>query len=228
MNVGTETIQPDLIRQIAEAIFYDQFAANWRFYALVGGITLLVNVASNLLISYLKKRGETLATKADMDEILRQLSQTTRVAEEVKSRVSEAEWVSREWRTVRRTKLEELIATAYLHEEWINKHIAKWVDGKIDNDPGLGPSSKMQLLSALYFPNLNTEVATVRKSYLNLLTYIIDASAQVRDARRAGTGYLDAHNKYLDGYKPLYGNAIASVSALEIKSAEVMATFANP
>jgi hypothetical protein len=107
-------MQPDLIREIAEAIFRDQLLLNWRFYVLIGSFSFIAGMGGSFATSYLKKRGETFATKADMKEILRQLSVTTRLTEEVRSAVSLADWTTKEWQTIRRLKLEELLSAAYL------------------------------------------------------------------------------------------------------------------
>jgi len=102
-------MQPDLIREIAEQIVREQFLLNWKVYALICGLGLVAGAAGYWLAPYLKKRAELYATKADMHEVLKQLEETTKVTEQVRVTVSHADWVTREWRTVRRIKLEELI-----------------------------------------------------------------------------------------------------------------------
>lgn len=130
-------MQADLVREIAESIVRDGLLLNWRFYFLVSAIGSIAGMAGYWLAPYLKRRAETYATKADMDEVLRQVTLTTRATEEVRSAVAQADWVSREWQTTRRLKLEELMSSVYQLDQWLDLQQSKWlhaekadVDGK--------------------------------------------------------------------------------------------------
>jgi hypothetical protein len=228
MDVESKIVGADLVRQVAEVLFNEQFATNWRFYALVGGITFLANIVWHMFAPYLKKRGEILATKADMAEILRQVSETTRVTEEVRSSVSLAEWVSREWRTTRRLKLEELLSTAYKLDQYVDASIDKWINQKdvIVSDV---PSERMQMLGTLYFPELRNEILRVRLAYLAVHNLIINSSEEIRVAKNANDiqAVSDGHTKFRAEYKQLYPEAHSSVLGLAEKAAQQMSAFAH-
>lgn len=59
----------DLIREVAEAVVRDQLILNWHFYVLIGSASIVAGIVAQFVASYLKKRGDTFATKTDMKEI---------------------------------------------------------------------------------------------------------------------------------------------------------------
>lgn len=220
-------MQPDLIREIAEVIFRDQLFLNWRFYTLIGSLSFVAGMGGSFATSYLKKRGETLATKTDMQEILRQLSETTRVTEEVRSAVSLADWSAREWRTTRRLKLEELLSSAYLLDQWLDLQRSKWLHDKtISSDEA--PLKRLKLLTTLYFPELQQESTAVWLAHQNAFIYILNSSEQAMSARN--TLDVEAHGTALQvfskGWKPLYEAASFTIIQLEQKASTLMTQVA--
>lgn len=229
MEANANLTQPDLIRQLGEAIFHNQLLANWEFYALIGGVTLLFHIACFLGIAYLKKRGETLATKADLKEILRQLKLTTEATEEVKSSISQTDWVTREWRTTRRLKLEELLTSAYSAEEWSSKSIDKWFEGKGGPKFSEIPIKQTMLLAALYYPELLPEVYALRMVYLKIHGITVEKGKAAREANLANdmAARALAYEEFSQEYMPLYRTAGGALETLEKKAGQIMATFAN-
>ena len=221
-------MQSDIFREIVEAIVREQLLLNWRFYALVCGITFLATVAGHWLASYLKKRGETLATKADMKEILRQVSATTRATEEVRSAVSQADWAAREWRTTRRVKLEELLSSAYSLDQWLDVQRSKWLYAEeIKADEA--PMERLKLLATLYFPELQTEVTAVWASHQQALMFILEHGNRTRASRHAGdpAAHQITLDEFAHGWKPLYEVARLSISSLEAKASALMIEVAG-
>ena len=116
-----------LIREVANQVVQESLLQNWWLYAVILAITLLTVCTSTLLKRYFEKRGEVLATSADLQEILRQLKSTTEVAEQVRAAVSHADWAAREWKTIRRTKLEELVEVSLSLEAWLDEQRSAWL-----------------------------------------------------------------------------------------------------
>lgn len=228
MDVKSALMQPDLVRQFVEALFNEQLATNWRFYLLVGGVTLLANIFWVFATPYIKKRSETLATKADLDELLRQVEKTTRVTEEVRASVSQMEWVSREWRTLRRIKLEELLTAAYRHDFWLQKLRDKFIyDKDVDEVPE--PYSQMQLLMSLYFPELEQEVLKVKLAHINLQKLIINGSEDLKAAKatRSPNTFEAVQRDFVAQHDQLYSIAHNAILDLEMRAGKVMADFAS-
>lgn len=229
MDVKSETMSPDFIRQVAEALFNEQLAANWRFYVLVGGVTLLANIAWHMFTPYLKKRGETLATKADLDEILRQVALTTRVTEEVRANVSQADWVAREWRTVRRTKLEELVLKANTLDGWAEEAIDKWFYDGAQSIYHF-PSDDLDALATLYFPELIIAVNDVNQAFLELYKNVIhhrDDILKVNHEPEDSPARIKAYTRFYTAHDLLYSKAIDSLGTLKSQAGKTMASLAK-
>jgi len=110
-----------LVREIAQQIVREQLLENWLFYGILLAVLLIGSVASAFIGSYIRKRGETYATKADLAELVAQLRATTQAAEEIKTAIAHTDWTAKEWKTIRRIKLEELVGAVYSLREWLEK-----------------------------------------------------------------------------------------------------------
>jgi hypothetical protein len=221
-------MQSDLIREITEVIVRDQLLLNWRLYVVVGGLSFLASTCGNWVSSYLKKRGETLATKADMQEILRQVSATTRATEEVRSSISQADWVAREWRTTRRLKLEELLAAAYSLDQWLDMQRSRWVYGAAPVSDA-APMERLKLLATLYFPELRGEANAVWLAHQNALVFILESGQRTSASRNAMdvAGHQVALDQFAADWKPLYESARKAISALESRASALMTEVAG-
>lgn len=234
-------MQSDIIREIVEAVLREQIVENWQFYSLIVLLTFLSGVTGNLCSAYMKKRGETLATKADMDEILIQVSATTRATEEVRSSITHADWQAREWKTLRRVKLEELMTCVYSLDSWLTALREKWVsDENITvTDDAIANFKK---LATLYFPELAIEANAVFTTHSQAVVFILERSRPVRDTRTSWKQAINAINQnaaekaqidhdlafnaFREGWIPIYFAAHNAVLALEIKASALMSEIA--
>lgn len=161
-----ETSLKDIASDIVQ-----QGLSDWRVYAVFFLLSIVSGAIGAYLSKYFGKRGETAATKADFDEILRQMKKTTEVSEQVRSAVSHADWVAREWKTIRRIKLEELIDSAISVKAWSADMLSAYSDilneskfsdeRKIENKRIRFSSSQAEkslTISMLYFPDTQTQL----------------------------------------------------------------------
>jgi hypothetical protein len=173
-----------LIREIAERIVNEQLLLNWRFYLALLGVAIISSAVVAYAGAYLRKRGEAYATKADFAELLKQLKATTTAAEEAKTLISHADWSSREWKTIRRVKLEEILSSVYALENWVIQKLTHLMDNKlVISSLYEAPLSQLRQLCALYFPELQPEVQAISiciKDYANRLT---DLQLSIEKAR---------------------------------------------
>ncbi|PKO25268.1 MAG: hypothetical protein CVU35_04970 [Betaproteobacteria bacterium HGW-Betaproteobacteria-8] len=154
-----------LIREIAEQILREEILLNWQFYLLVLAMMLIGTIASTFLASYIRKRAESYATKADLEQLILQLRATTEAAEEIKTAISHSDWSIREWKTLRRVKLEELVESVYAVRPWLKKEINACIfDDPMDSEEN-SPMWKIELISHLYFPELTGEINTLKQTY---------------------------------------------------------------
>lgn len=109
----------ELIRELAQQIVSDGLLNNWMFWTLLLAVSFVGAVASAFVTTYIRKRGETYATKADLAELVAQLRTTTQAAEEVRIAIAHADWSSKEWKVLRRVKLEELLDAVHSTQDWL-------------------------------------------------------------------------------------------------------------
>lgn len=216
-------MQPDLIREIADAIVRDQLFSNWRFYAVLLGIGIIGGAVGNWIAPYVKKRAETSALKADMDEVLRQLRETTRTTEQIRVAVNQADWAHREWRTVRRVKLEELLSTAYSLDQWLTSQQDRWLHGselKADS----APLDRLKVIAALYFPELKGEVSAVWMAHQKAFSFIVQVGGGGAVARLTNdvAGYGKALADFKAAWVPHYTAARQAIDSLETAASELM------
>jgi hypothetical protein len=216
----------DLLREIAQQIVREEILQNWKFYALLLALGILATVAGNWLSAYVKKRAETYATKADLQEVLRQLQATTRATEEVRTAVSHADWVAREWRATRRTKLEELLNSVYALDHWLEAQQQKWIyKGPQTFDES--PMDRISVLVALYFPELRNEADSVLSAHHGAQQVILDVAQKRHVAENDPKAIQAAMDEFIQRWKTAYPPIRQAIMALESRTGELMREIAG-
>ncbi|MBX3628125.1 MAG: hypothetical protein KF892_24155 [Rhizobacter sp.] len=210
-----------IVREIAEQIVREQIVGNWKLYAVLGALWLVASAAGGWLSTYIKKRAETYATKADLKEVLAQLKATTEATEQVKVAISHSDWSSKEWKTLRRVKLEELLETAYSLEHWMDEQRNAWMfDAKKSEQRN--PIDKLNLLGTLYFPELKDEVLAVvrthRAAYLELIEASKKALAAGKDLAAREAVFVD----FLERWQQLFAATHKSLVDLTEKAPSLL------
>ncbi|APR05841.1 hypothetical protein [Thauera chlorobenzoica] len=210
-----------LIREIAEKIIQEQLLQNWHFYALLLGLLLINSAAAGWVGSYFRKRGETYATKADMDAILDQIHATTEVAEQVKTAIAHSDWTTREWKTLRRVKLEELMEAVYATREWLSKELNSRLFGQTQSS-GASPVWKVQLVSRLYFPEMAREIQALALFYWTYTHWLTQVQQKVLAAQSDIAAHAAVLDEAMDTIKTHEEQLVALVADIEAKAPAVM------
>ena len=211
-----------LLRELAEQIAREQFLLQWPIYGLMFVIALVIGIGAAYLGSYARKRGENFATKADFDDLLAQLKATTAVAEEVKAQVSHADWATRELKTLRRLKLEELLQTIHELQEWqdVERSARIYDSGK---EAGASPLPKIELLAGLYFPELRMAILSYCQLHRQLSMEVLQAHSELLDARNNPADQQKVRLHFANNWAPLYERQLQAISAVEHQGREIMA-----
>ena len=174
--------------ELARAIADHTIAESWPHWLALLALVFVGTGIGGYLGSYFAKRGEVQATRADRKEILDGLRQTTKAAEEVRSAISFNEWTERERRTLRRTKLEELLLLAYETKEWLAGELNRVYD--TDEAKQASPQPKMMAIGSLYFPEiieaLSAYDGACDRYHGRILSAIVDVLS-ARDAHQANS-----------------------------------------
>ncbi|MBN8426255.1 MAG: hypothetical protein J0L65_02185 [Xanthomonadales bacterium] len=210
-----------LIREIAISIVQEGLLENWKFYGLILALSMFVAVASAFIGSYIRKRAETYATKADLNELLRQVQKTTEVTEQVRTVVSHADWASREWKTLRRVKLEELLENAFAIDGWLENQKAVWIFQK-ENKSLQSPADKVSMLATLYFPELSNEVSALVLAQHDAAIWIVGTGQKVNEVAHDAAAKQAAWNAARTEWMPIYKAVPGATSVVQAKAAALM------
>ncbi len=210
-----------LIREIANQVVQKSLLQNWMLYLVLLALALVAVCANALLTRYFEKRGELLATSADLQEVLRQLKSTTEVAEQVRAAVSHADWAAREWKTVRRTKLEELVEVSLSLVAWLDEQRSAWFFPGEKNCGGRTPTDRVSMLSALYFPELEQVSALLENAERRAYAWIVNVAAhamQIPDIQARGNHYEIVRREW----EPLYQEVLVAIAKTKTEAAALM------
>lgn len=156
-------MNPAALQKLVADAITDNVFLNWRFYVALICVALLSTVCTALLEGWAKKKGEIAATKADFQEIVRQLKATTTATKSVELALSHNDWIQRERNALKRAKLEKLIEAAYAIAKWIsNEARLALIDGTQDATVAV---YEFEMLSTLYFPELSEQTGKVLQMY---------------------------------------------------------------
>jgi hypothetical protein len=105
---------------------------------------------------YLKTKGKNLATKEDFESLKGQLRENTELVENIKAEVGQRDWAAREWRNIRRAKLEEMLTKMHDSENYSDRFRNASMEGVVANERD--PIGEMETLGVLYFPELKPQI----------------------------------------------------------------------
>jgi hypothetical protein len=165
MNLAT------LQKLIADAVNENVFS-NWRFYVALICVSIICSVTTAYIQGWGKKKGETAATKEDFKEIMRQLKESTITAKSVELALSQNDWIQREKNAIKRTKLEQLLIAAFAIASWVRKEAA--LAGSNENHDRMPPLDEFEMISKLYFPELDNECRTIENTYREAFDYFME------------------------------------------------------
>ena len=151
----------ELATQIARQQAYLQAG----FWIALAAMVVMGLYVRHLLKGYGNKVGEIKAQTDNLDEIKRQLGETTRVAEEIKSDFGLKDWRERERLTLYRDRMERLLSAVYELQSECTRHQGTALDeSELRTNEEFG--NRVQVLAALYFPTLRLLALELGKAAL--------------------------------------------------------------
>ena len=169
----------DVARLIAEG----KVADDYQFFFILTGLGILAALVLWFVAPYLGERGKLLALAEKLQDRLDEIRQTTEVAENVRTRIAHSDWTVKEYKTLLRNKLEQLMAVAY------KTKIASQADADFQHEnanfklTSNEPSLEMRLLTVMYFDELTTEVDEFLTVHTNFAMWLIGARSKLQKAK---------------------------------------------
>jgi glutamate mutase epsilon subunit len=171
-----------LARAVASEIVNQTIWKNYKFYLLVAAISLVSSALVAFCLPYFKRRGENLATKADFNEILRQLKQTTTLTESIKSDMKAKLEEEHSVRALTREKMEALMIQTFDLELWFERARSQALEGNVP-DVNVTPMAKIEMYQAIYFRELENEVRILSIGVNAMLPWIMQLAQKAISAK---------------------------------------------
>lgn len=202
------------ISELAKAIANEDIIINWQFYVLIILLSFIGSYAGNFINSYAKKRGENLATKADIDEIKSQLASTTKITEKIKNDIEHQVWRKQQIETIKRNKLEEYLQYIYIAQESLSNDMnnqyfntTKSVDSHA--------ISKATMLQKLYFSELKETHSKCLKAHASFHTWLAEGLMELTQRQRDGEKTPIISDQHMEKYSDLLDELNKGTSLVE-------------
>jgi hypothetical protein len=172
-------VQETLIKKLAEEIVNQAVFQNYAFYFLVFAISAIGAALGAYGAAYLKRRAENLATKADFDEIIRQLQQTTDVTEGIKAAVSARTAQETARKALIRQKVEAFIEETFNLDSWYGESKARIFAQERSKSNHCPALNKLETYQLIYFPEIKAEMAAVSRAFYGINRWLFELEKAV-------------------------------------------------
>jgi len=217
----------DMARKLAEAIYHQTVMYNWWFYVLLISITFVGGYCGSFLSAYSRKRGEQLATKADLDDIKSQLRSTTEITEQIRNDIAHEEWRKQQHVTLKRQKLEEYLTYIYTVNEDLSKEMRNnffYSEESVDVHAG----NKATMLMKLYLPELKDEHSMFLIQSSAFKMWMADGMTQQLEKRKQGVLKPTVDSEHMNKYKVLLDGINAAILLVEEKASQLAEELISP
>ncbi|MDY0117387.1 MAG: hypothetical protein RBR59_07415 [Sulfurimonadaceae bacterium] len=213
------------ISELAKAIANEDIIINWHFYVLIILLSFIGSYAGNFINSYAKKRGENLATKADINEIKAQLTSTTEITEKIKNDIEHQVWRKQQIETIKRNKLEEYLQYIYIAQEDLSKDMNNKYF-KTNEPIDIHAMSKATMLQKLYFPELKKTHSQLLHTHGSFKSWMVEGMQELIEKQNAGEQTPIISKEHMKKYPTLLTELNEKTTLVETK-AEVMSEELN-
>jgi hypothetical protein len=174
-------MNPEIVSELAKKIAQAQFTENWKYYLVLLALIAISSFLGGLLNAYTAERGKFRAIEENFDKVLAQLEKTTTTTKGIELALSHNDWTSREYKTLRRDKLEKLMYGVYETRDWVAKSIT------VDHERGefeveSSPVRDVVVIANLYFPELKLVNDKFFSIHQNFIINALDEARHLRDA----------------------------------------------
>jgi len=174
--------------------------------------------------SYARKRGEHLATKADLDQIMSQVKSTTELTEGIRNDIEHQVWRKQQIEAIKRDKLEEYLVNIYSAKENLRCTMRnQLLNGNEQED--VYAKSKADMLQSLYFPELKEEHSIFLNRHADFDEWLAKGLMELVDKRKAGDQIPAISHEHMSEYPNLLNGMNAAVLVIEQRAADIAANL---
>ncbi|UGB45241.1 hypothetical protein LQ772_14845 [Frateuria edaphi] len=199
-------------RRIVTEVLDGQVSEQPWFYLLLAAATFIGGACGAFLSAYFKKRGETLATKADFNGLLAQLRQSTHLAEEIKADIQTKYGEQSTLRALLRERTESIVMATFELESWLGEARARAFQGEsFESDSS--PMSKISALRDIYFPDIGIEFTELRLRYIEYIQWLLG----LQGARLTSGGNVEMMQPHIVTFNNVYQPFSAALAPFRAK-----------
>lgn len=205
------------ISELAKVIVNEEILSNWKFYILIILLNFIGSYSINFISSYAKKRGERLATKADIDEIKKELAATTEITEKIKNDIVHQVWHKQQIETIKRNKLEEYLQHIYVSQESLSADMSNKYF-KTNEPVDTYAMSKATMLQKLYFPELREEHSVYLKAHAEFHMWVAKGLKELITRKENGEIAPIISSEHMEKYSDLLNQLNQGTLLIETKA----------
>lgn len=175
----------ELIRQIASEIVNESIIKNWYFYVLFLTVGFLGSYGGSYVKGYASEKSKNKAISSDLEDIKKQLKETTKITEQIKTDIEHSMWRKKAIEAVKREKLEEYFTFIYSGKEALHDQmlVAFFRDERSVDRHAL---NKADIIQKLYFPELVEAHQEFRMATSSYLSWIAAGQSYVAAQMKLG------------------------------------------
>jgi len=183
-------------------------------------LSFIGSYVGNFVNSYAKKRGENLATKADIDEIKSQLASTTKITEKIKNDIEHQVWRKQQIETIKRNKLEEYLQYVYIAQESLSKDMNNQYF-KTKEHVDSHAMSKATMLQKLYFPELKKSHSKLLNAHASFTYWMAEGMKELVNKQKNGEQTPIISTEHMDKYPSLLDMLNKETSLVEANAESI-------
>lgn len=156
------------------------------------------------LSALLREKGKNLATKDDFRKLQEQMIESTHSIESIKTAISHADWLAREWDGLRIKHIEEIPNAIDECELYLNELMESNRAGLRGVEKRIAPYSRLEVIGIVYLPELRDTLCQIAQLYMSLTRDWVSAfhSHDPSDSRSLEQRLYDAETAYVgDGMR---------------------------
>lgn len=146
---------PAMISDLAKQIVQEQFHQSYLYYLALFFLLFLGAFCGSFIRGFASDKGKFMAIQSNFDTLSEQLQKTTSLTTEIQIALNHEDWSSKEYKLLRRNKLEILTFALYETRDWASTQITAGGAEAIMKAES-SPVNKVYVTSSLYFPELNS------------------------------------------------------------------------
>lgn len=208
------------VEDLAQSILDKTFIDDWYFYLILFCLSLLGAFFGAFLRGYGKEKAKYSAIESSLETIRKQVSETTKVSEEIKRDIELQVWRAKERQALRREKLEAYITTIYLVRD--NNHL-KMQNSLLKGNRSFDEAAwnKANMLQKLYFPELSTEHNQFRKAQVAFEQWLAEAMKANLSQMEQGNAFPMPDEEHMRLYSEIQQNFNPALLAIDEKAEKI-------